>query len=48
MQWTIHLRLRTGGYHVKYTKEQHLDIGRRIYDGEIARFEAAEEYGINF
>jgi len=32
---------------VKYTKEQRLDIGRRIYDGEITRFEAAEEYGIS-
>ena len=24
-----------------------MDIGRRIYDGEISRYEAAEEYGIN-
>ena len=32
---------------MKYTKEQRLDIGRRIYDGEISRYEAAEEYGIN-
>lgn len=32
---------------MKYTKEQRLDIGRRIYDGEITKFEAAEEYGIN-
>ena len=32
---------------MKYTKDQRLDIGRRIYDGEITRFEAAEEYGIN-
>jgi len=32
---------------VKYTKEQRLDIGRRIYDGEISRYEAAEEYVIN-
>ena len=29
-----------------YTKEQRLDIGRRIYNGEISRFEAAEEYHI--
>ena len=28
------------------TKEQRLDIGRRIYDGEITKFEVAEEYGI--
>ena len=32
---------------MKYTKEQRLDIGRRIYDGEMSRYEAAEEYGIN-
>ena len=32
---------------MKYTKEQRLDIGRRIYDGEVSRYEAAEEYGIN-
>ena len=31
---------------MKYTKEQRLDIGRRIYDGEITKFEAAEEYGM--
>ena len=32
---------------MKYTKEERLDIGRRIYDGEISRYEAAERYGIN-
>ena len=32
---------------MKYTKEQRLDIGRRIYDGEINRYQAAEEYGIS-
>ena len=32
---------------MKYTKEQRLDIGRRIYDVEITKFEAAEEYGIS-
>ena len=32
---------------MKYTKEQRLDIGRRIYDGEISRYVAAEEYGIS-
>ena len=32
---------------MKYTKEQRLDIGRRIYDGEITKYEAAEEYGIS-
>ena len=29
-----------------YTKEERLDIGLRIYTGEIARHQAAEEYGI--
>ena len=32
---------------MKYTKEQRLDIGRRIYDGEIDCYQAAEQYGIN-
>ena len=31
---------------MKYTKEQRLVIGRRIYDGELTRYEAAEEYKI--
>lgn len=31
---------------MKYTKDQRLDIGRRIYEGEISRFEAAAEYRI--
>ena len=31
---------------MKYTKEERLDIGQRIYNGEISRFEAVEEYGI--
>ena len=31
---------------MKYTKDQRLEIGRRIYEGEISRFEAAAEYGI--
>ena len=31
---------------MKYTKDQRLDIGKRIYEGEISRFEAAEEYSI--
>lgn len=30
-----------------YTKEQRLDIGRRIYDGEITRYDAAEQYNIS-
>jgi transposase len=32
---------------MKYTVEQRLDIGRRIYEGELTRFQAAAEYGIN-
>ena len=31
---------------MKYTKEERLNIGRRIYDGEISRYQAAEEYDI--
>ena len=31
---------------MKYTKEERMEIGRRIYNGEISRYEAAEEYGI--
>ena len=32
---------------MKYTKEERLVIGRRIYDGEVGRYEAAEEYDIS-
>ena len=32
---------------MKYTREERLDIGRRIYDGEISRFQAAELYDIS-
>ena len=32
---------------MKYTKEQRLDIGRRIYDGEIIKYDAAEQYEIS-
>ena len=32
---------------MKYTLEERLEIGRRVYDGEISRYEAAEQYGIN-
>lgn len=32
---------------MKYTREQRLDIGRRIYDGEITRYQAADEYDIS-
>ena len=32
---------------MKYTKEKRLDIERRIYDGELTRYEAAKEYEIS-
>lgn len=32
---------------MKYTKEQRLDIGRRIYEGELSRYQAAEKYEIS-
>ena len=32
---------------MKYTREERLDIGRRIYDGEITRYEAADIYNIS-
>ena len=32
---------------MKYTKAERLDIGRRIYEGEIGRYQAAVEYGIH-
>ena len=32
---------------MKYTLEQRLDIGRRIYEDEITRFQAAQEYDIS-
>ena len=32
---------------MKYTKEERLDIGRRIYEGEINRYQAAAEYDIS-
>ena len=32
---------------MKYKKEERLDIGRRIYDGELNRYQAAEQYGIS-
>lgn len=31
---------------VKYTKQEKLDIGRRIYNDEITRYQAAELYNI--
>jgi len=32
---------------MKYTKEERLEIGRRIYEGELTVAMAAEEYDIN-
>ena len=32
---------------MKYSKEERLEIGRRIYDGEISRYDAAEQYDIS-
>lgn len=32
---------------MKYTKEERLEIGRRIYDGEFSRYTAAEAYSIS-
>ena len=32
---------------MKYTKAERLEIGRRIYEGEIGRYQAAVEYGIH-
>jgi len=32
---------------MKYTKEERMDIGRRIYDGEISRYQAAKIYDIS-
>ena len=32
---------------MKYTKEERQEIGRRIYNGELNRYQAADEYGIS-
>ena len=32
---------------MKYTKEERLDIGRQIYDGEFTIYTAAHEFGIS-
>lgn len=32
---------------MKYSKEERLEIGRRIYEGEMTRYEAGEKYGIS-
>ena len=32
---------------MKYTREQRLDIGKRVYEGEINKYQAATEYGFS-
>lgn len=32
---------------MRYTKQERLDIGRRIYHGELSNYQAAREYGIS-
>lgn len=32
---------------MKYSKEERLDIGKRIYNNEITKYDAAEQYGIS-
>ncbi len=32
---------------MKYTKKERLDIGKRVYDGEINKYQAAAEYDIS-
>lgn len=32
---------------MKYTFEERLEIGRQIYDDELTKFEASEQYGIS-
>ena len=32
---------------MKYSREQRLEIGRRIYENELSRRKAAKEYGIS-
>ncbi len=31
---------------MKYTKKERLDIGKRVYDGEINKYQAVAEYDI--
>ena len=33
---------------MKYTHEERLEIGRRIYTGEMSKYQAAAEYEINY
>ena len=32
---------------MRYTKEERLEIGRRIYVGELSSYEASQAYGVN-
>lgn len=36
----------TGGKQVKYTKAERLDIGRRVYNGEMTTLEAVAKFGV--
>ena len=33
---------------MKYTKPERLEIGRQVYNNELTKYEAAEQYGINY
>ena len=33
---------------MKYAKPERLEIGRRVYNNELTKYEAAEQYGINY
>lgn len=41
------LHITIGGLIMKYTEAERLDIGHRIYEGEMDRYEAARVYGIS-
>ncbi len=32
---------------MQHTKEERLEIGRQVYDGELKQHEAAEKYGVS-
>lgn len=45
---TVLLLFLKGVTMVKYTKEERLEIGRRIYNRELSVYDAATEYNINW
>lgn len=45
---TVLLLFLKGVTMVKYTKEERLEIGRRIYNRELSVYDAAAEYNINW